>query len=309
MDFLEQFLETVLAEKNVSANSLLAYKRDLKDFSDFLKSIQLQSSLAVTTKDIDSFIQHLLSKNLSFRSIARKISTLRQYYLFLLTENAVQADLVTNIEVPRYSTKLPKILSIKEIKMLIDYCFKDTTAEGIRTLAMICLLYSTGLRVSELVSVKITDLKFDHNTGKIKNHFVILGKGNKERLVIMNDLTGDVISKYLPYRDFFSPLKNAKNSVYLFPSKAKQGYMTRQNFAILLKNAAINAGLSPDNVSPHILRHSFASHLLEGGADLKVIQELLGHVDISSTQIYTHVQPERLKHVIEKYHPASLKKY
>ncbi|KJV57253.1 phage integrase family protein [Orientia chuto str. Dubai] len=309
MDFLEQFFETMVAEKNVSANSLLAYKRDLQDFNDFLKYKQLKNALVVTAKDVDSFIYYLLDKDLSFRSIARKISTLKQYYLFLLTESIIQTEFITSIEVPRYKSGLPQILSIKEIKTLIDSCLKDTTAEGIRILAMICLLYSTGLRVSELVSIKITDLKFDYSSGKIKNHFTILGKGNKERLVVMNNFTSEIVFRYLPYRDFFSPFKNAKNSVYLFLSKAKQGYMTRQNFAILLKQAAVNAGLSPDSVSPHILRHSFASHLLEGGADLKVIQELLGHVDISSTQIYTHVQPKRLKHVIEKYHPAGLNKH
>ena len=164
-------------------------------------------------------------------------------------------------------------------------------------------LYATGLRVSELVSLKITNLSLNHVTGELKNYITIIGKGNKERLVIMNDSAIKAVKDYLGYREFFIPL--GKTSIYLFPSIAKQGYMTRQNFAILLKDAATNAGIDPMRVSPHVLRHSFASHLLAGGADLRVIQELLGHADISTTQIYTHVQINKLKDVMYKCHPLA----
>ncbi len=306
MNFMEQFFEMLSYERNASVNSLLSYKRDMQDFLDFLRKSSLPSSLLVTKDNIRNFIDYLINKNIGPRSIARKISTIKQYYLFLLAENVVQTNPVANIEVPRYNPGLPEILSLKEIEVLIDYCKKNTTAEGIRIFAMVCLLYSTGLRVSELVSIKVTNLKFDYNVDSIKNYFTILGKGNKERLVVINDVAVNAIKQYLSYRKLFIPINIAcENNVYLFPSKAKQGYMTRQNFAILLKQVALDAGLVAKNISPHVLRHSFASHLLEGGADLRVIQELLGHADISSTQIYTHVQPETLKHLMEKYHPAN----
>jgi integrase/recombinase XerD len=165
---------------------------------------------------------------------------------------------------------------------------------------MISLLYASGLRVSELVSLKITNLSINAGTKVIGNYINILGKGNKERMVIINNDAINAITKYLEYRNYFMPNPDNGN-LYLFPSKSKEGYMTRQNFALLL-NASIKAGIDPGKVSPHVLRHSFASHLLDGGADLRVIQELLGHSDISTTQIYTHVRQDKLREVMETHH-------
>lgn len=305
MDFLEQFLETVLAEKNAAINSLTAYKRDLLDFNEFLQTQEVRNPLHINKNTIRLFVDYLLSRHLSPRSIARKISTVKQYYNFLLTENIIQDDLVIGIDLPHYNAKLPRILSVTEIKTLIEHLFQDNTADGVRLAAMICLLYATGIRVSELVSIKVSDLKIDHKTSKIKNHLRVIGKGDKERLVIMNDVAVAMLEKYLQYHKLFTT--STKNNIYLFPSRASQGYMTRQNFAILLKKAALNAGLDSQAIAPHVIRHSFASHLLEGGADLRIIQELLGHADISTTQIYTHIQPEKLKAVINLHHPASSK--
>jgi integrase/recombinase XerD len=168
----------------------------------------------------------------------------------------------------------------------------------------VSLLYASGLRVSELVTLKIDDLIFEHSLEsgpkKLKNYFTIKGKGERERIVIINDTTSQSLEEYLKIRHIFST-----NSRFLFPSRSNLGHMTRQNFAILLKNAAISSGIDHRRVSPHILRHSFASHLLENGADLRVIQELLGHVDIATTQIYTHLQKSHLKKIIDECHPIN----
>jgi integrase/recombinase XerD len=169
---------------------------------------------------------------------------------------------------------------------------------------MISLLYASGIRVSELVSLKTTNLSINQATSVINNYISVTGKGAKERIVIINDVALKNLKEYLSYRTIFLPNPD-KDKLYLFPSKSSFGHMTRQNFALLLKNTSVNAGLDPARISPHVLRHSFASHLLAGGADLRVIQELLGHSDISTTQIYTHVRHEKLKEVVEKHHPLS----
>lgn len=206
---------------------------------------------------------------------------------------------------PKYQNKLPEILSIDQIKSLLEHCSQDNSPEGIRLNAMIHLLYASGLRVSELVSLKLADILTNKTSkGEVRKIFSVLGKGNKERVIVINEQAVISIAKYLAIRDVFVNKAKPRNLIYLFPSSALAGYMTRQNFAILLKSAALYAGLNPEHISPHILRHSFASHLLEGGADLRVIQELLGHADISTTQIYTHLQTNHLKKAL-LYHPLN----
>ncbi|ALA61699.1 site-specific tyrosine recombinase XerD [Rickettsia amblyommatis] len=304
MEFISQFLEMLLAERALSKNSILSYKRDLFDFQNYLAKQKL-SELNITTENIRDWIEYLASNDLQARSINRKISTIKSYYEFLISENHTAFNPVLNVDLPKYQNKLPEILSIGQIKSLLEHCSQDNSPEGIRLNAMIHLLYASGLRVSELVSIKLADILTNKTSkGEVRKIFSVLGKGNKERVIVINEQAVISIAKYLAIRDVFVNKAKPRNLIYLFPSSALAGYMTRQNFAILLKSAALYAGLNPEHISPHILRHSFASHLLEGGADLRVIQELLGHADISTTQIYTHLHTNHLKKAL-LYHPLN----
>ncbi|AFC74121.1 site-specific tyrosine recombinase XerD [Rickettsia montanensis] len=304
MGFISQFLEMLLAERALSKNSILSYKRDLFDFQNYLAKQKL-SELNITTENIRDWIEYLASNDLQARSINRKVSTIKSYYEFLISENHTAFNPVLNVDLPKYQNKLPEILSIDQIKSLLEHCSQDNSPEGIRLNAMIHLLYASGLRVSELVSLKLADILTNKTSkGEVRKIFSVLGKGNKERVIVINEQAVISIAKYLAIRDVFVNKAKPRNLIYLFPSSALAGYMTRQNFAILLKSAALYAGLNPEHISPHILRHSFASHLLEGGADLRVIQELLGHADISTTQIYTHLQTNHLKKAL-LYHPLN----
>ncbi|HJD56321.1 MAG TPA: site-specific tyrosine recombinase XerD [Rickettsia endosymbiont of Pyrocoelia pectoralis] len=304
MEFISQFLEMMIAERALSKNSILSYKRDLFDFRHYLTKQKL-SELNIIAEDIRNWIEYLANNDLQARSINRKISTIKSYYEFLISENHTEFNPVLNVDLPKYQNKLPEILSIEEIKKLLEYCTCDNSPEGIRLNAMIHLLYASGLRVSELVSLKLADILTNKTSkGEVKKIFTVLGKGSKERIIVINEQAINSIIRYLAIRDIFVNKLKPKNLIYLFPSSAEAGYMTRQNFAILLKDAALYAGLNPEHISPHVLRHSFASHLLEGGADLRVIQELLGHADISTTQIYTHLQTNHLKRAL-LHHPLS----
>lgn len=301
MEFIEQFLEMMVAERRIATNSLLSYKRDLLDFSQFLSRKKLLE-LHTKTEDLRDWIEYLAQNGLQPRSINRKISTIKSYYEFLISEKYTDFNPCLMVDLPKYSNKLPNVVSIQEIKTLLSYCDQEKGREAIRLKAMTHLLYASGLRVSELVSIKLTDILVNQLSKNIKKVFSIIGKGNKERMIVINEQAVGSLSDYLAIRDGFVSKKYPKSQFYLFASSSSSGHMTRQNFAILLKQAAIKAGLNPDNITPHSLRHSFASHLLEGGADLRVIQELLGHADISTTQIYTHVQTHHLKQALD-FHP------
>jgi integrase/recombinase XerD len=313
MQYLEQFVEMMVAERAIARNTINAYLQDIRDFSNFL-ILKSSNLIKANENEVREFIRNLSTQAISPRSIARKISSLRAYYDFLIEEKIVENNPARVVDTPKYATNLPATLSYSEIEQLIATTARDASPEGIRLDAMIKLLYASGLRVSELVSLKITDLQIElasqnkkapeFNFSSIKPYFTIKGKGGKERLVVINEVAIEALKRYLPIRPIFMT-SNRLCALYLFPSLSKMGYMTRQNFGLLLKNAAINSGLNPEKVSPHVLRHSFASHLLEGGADLRAIQELLGHSDINTTQIYTHVQPTKLKQVLDEMHPAS----
>ncbi|WP_250312154.1 site-specific tyrosine recombinase XerD [Rickettsia endosymbiont of Oedothorax gibbosus] len=305
MGFIEQFLEMMIAERGVANNSKLSYQCDLLDFQKFLLQNKL-SELNIKAENIRDWVEYLAENGLQARSINRKISTIKNYYEFLISEKHTNYNPTLMVDLPKYQTKLPSTLSIDQIKTLLLYCEQDKDTDSIRLKAMIHLLYASGLRVSELVSIKLTDILAnqmlqDKMSQNIKKIFSITGKGNKERMVIINEQAALSLLDYLTIRNNFISKKHLKSQNYLFCSSAASGHMTRQNFAILLKQAAIKAGLNPDNISPHTLRHSFASHLLEGGADLRVIQELLGHADISTTQIYTHIQTKHLKLALDRH--------
>lgn len=302
MKFIEQFLEMMIAERGIAKNSLLCYRRDLIDFQEFLVKNKL-AELELTDHHISDFIKDLAKSGLSARSINRKISSLKGYYSFLISENHTDYNPVLVIDLPKYHTGLPNFLSIEDISTLLQYCSQDKSPDGVRLNAMIHLLYASGMRVSELVSVKLADITSGNNFSEIRKSFLIRGKGGRERIIVINVQAQEALRQYLKVRNIFCSTKSAKARLYLFSGSAAEGHMTRQNFALLLKKACTCAGLDPDNISPHTLRHSFASHLLEGGADLRVIQELLGHSDISTTQIYTHVQTEHLKKTLRQLHP------
>lgn len=304
MKFLEQFLEMMIAERGIAKNSVLSYKRDLLDFNNFLIKNKLEE-LSLTDSHINKFIEELASIEISARSINRKISTLKNYYNFLISENHTNYNPALVVDLPRYHSKLPTFLPIEDIKTLLKYCNQDHSPEGLRLNAMIHLLYASGMRVSELVSIKLAEITSGNNFNLIRKSFLINGKGNKERVVVISEQAREALEQYLKIRKIFCSGKSHKAQNYFFASNSAQGYMTRQNFAILLKKACIEAGLDPDSISPHTLRHSFASHLLEGGADLRVIQELLGHSDISTTQIYTHIQTSHLKKTLQEFHPLA----
>lgn len=300
MIYLQRFLENCLAEKGCSTNSILAYKNDLQTFNTYLVTRCYQEGL-VSTEEIEQFVAKLKEQGLGPRSIARKISAIKSYYQFLMSEELISKNPTLMLESPKYRSKLPNILSIDEIKALVDFCAQDPSPESIRLTAMICLIYCSGLRVSELVSLKLADIML--KGGKIRDMFIIKGKGSKERAIITNDIALEKLNQYIACRDHFTP-----NSIYLFPSVSRQGYITRQNFAVSLKKAAYGAGLNGSRVSPHVLRHSFATHLLSNGADLRSIQTLLGHSDISTTQIYTQVSTGKLEEVMQKHPLAKYQK-
>lgn len=302
MNYIEPFLEMMLAERYISKNSFISYKKDLVDFADFLKGKNL-AELSIQPKEIEQYIRYLGSNSLSPRSISRKVSTIKSYYNFLISDSITDFNPVLSIDLPKYQSKLPNHLSIDEIRTLLEFCIQDQSPEGLRLSAMIHLVYASGLRVSELVAIKLSNLLIGKSN--IRDSFSIKGKGNKERMVVINNKAIEALTKYLEIRHYFSFGKPTKAQEFFFVSSSSLGHMTRQNFAIQLKKACLECGIDPDRVSPHALRHSFASHLLEGGADLRVIQELLGHADISTTQIYTHLQSSKLKETVELFHPLS----
>ncbi|KAF8818362.1 site-specific tyrosine recombinase XerD [Rickettsia endosymbiont of Cardiosporidium cionae] len=306
MNFIEQFLEAMLSEHAAAENSIISYKRDLQDFNKFLQCNNL-SETCVLDYHIELYVEFLISAKLSYRSIHRKISSIRGYYNFLISEGHVIHNPVLKVELPKLKSSLPKILSIDEILKLLHFTKNSSELEMIRMHAMIHLLYSTGVRVSELVSIKLLDITNTNADNTIRSSIIIKGKGCKERLVIINKYAKTAIQKYLKIRSLFYNNHLSKSSKYLFASNSSEGYMTRQNFALSLKKIANRVGLNISQVSPHVIRHSFASHLLQKGADLRVIQELLGHTDISTTQIYTHLNTQYLKNVVDKYHPLSNK--
>lgn len=302
MQYIEQFLEMTLAERAIAENSLISYKRDLMDFREFLTKHKINETSA-SADDIDNYIANLSANSIAPRSIHRKISTLKSYYNFLISEGHTTYNPTLIVDLPKYNNKLPAVLSIEEMRQLLEFCNQDGSPEGVRLSAMIHLIYASGLRVSELVSLKLINITSGMNASEIRKSFMVKGKGNKERIVVINDKAKAKLQEYLTIRNNFCRGKSQNAKTYFFPSQSSAGHITRQNFAQQLKQSTIKSGLDPNKVSPHKIRHSFASHLLEGGADLRVIQELLGHADISTTQVYTHVQSKQLKKVLRECHP------
>ena len=293
---IEAFLEMMSAERGARANTLAAYRHDLEAFAGHAKM-----GLAAASRDqIKSWLARL-SGQLAPSSQARRLSALRQFYGFLYSEE-MRADNPTEaVDSPKSRRPLPKILSAADMEAMIGAATREAekTAEGKRLLAIVELLYAAGLRVSELAGLPLDSIK-----GKEK-FIIVAGKGGKERLAPLNQQARAAVAAYLEVREEFLPQNNARAARYLFCSRGITGFLTRQRLHQLLKGLAVKAGLDPAKVSPHVLRHAFATHLVEGGADLRSVQTLLGHADIATTEIYTHVAGERLKRVVEKSHPLA----
>lgn len=283
MNYIDIFLEALSAEKGRSEKTLASYASDLNLANNAING----GLMKATESDIQKYLSNLPDKP---SSISRKASALRGFYKFLMLEKIITSNPTINLELPKRNRALPKFLTIDEIDLLISSAGDIRTSVRLR--AMIELLYASGLRVSELCELPIS--------GILGDKLLIHGKGAKERLVPMHTGAIDALNKWLE-------LRGDTNSKYVFPSNGKTGHITRDGFFKILKKCAVLAGISPNRVSPHVLRHSFASHLLAGGANLRAIQTMLGHEDISTTQIYTHVMPEKLKEIVSNHHPLSVK--
>jgi integrase/recombinase XerD len=296
------FLEMLSAERGAAANTLEAYRRDLEHFSSFLDNAGLVLH-DVGPADVRRYLRVLASEGLAATSRARRLSAVRQLFKFLAAEGRIPENPAETVAAPRRERPLPRILSVAEVDRLLAAASASAEAAGrdrvpaLRLAALIELLYATGLRVSELVSLPRRVLDGDERMLTIK------GKGGRERLVPMSSHARRALAVYLAASD--AEHKPGHRPKWLFPSHGASGHITRQHVGQELKELAMAAGLDPDRVSPHVLRHAFASHLLDRGADLRAVQQLLGHADISTTEIYTHVLEERLKKLVNDHHPLA----
>lgn len=301
-NLLEAFLEMLTAERGAARNTLLAYQRDLRQFFCWL-STQQSLLAAVQRQHIEDYTRFLAQRRgAGARSIARKLSAIRQFYRFLETEEAYPGNPAQLASPPKQGRRLPKLLQGAEIAALLNAATQDNTPTGLRLRALIAVLYASGLRVSELLTLTLEPMQMLLRQPDAEPILRIRGKGGRERLVVLNQQALQAVQAYLPEHAHFAATGNGQ---YLFPSRSKLGHLTRQHFHQQLKQLAVRAGLDAARVSPHVLRHAFATHLLEGGADLRVVQQLLGHVDISTTQIYTHVLTDALRYTLETCHPLA----
>lgn len=299
---VELFLDMQAAERGAGANTLSAYRNDLDDLSAHLRAGG-GSIVDADTDDLRGFLASLAERGFKASSLARRLSAVRQLYRFLYAEGKRTDDPAAVLEGPKRARTLPKVLSIAEVDALMVQARRDVDdgkqppAQRLRSARLLCLLevvYATGLRVSELVALPASAARRDQHM------LVVRGKGGKERLVPLNQAAKRAMTEYLALR---AEAKHDAQSKWLFPSFGEQGHLTRQHFARELKALGTACGIAPARLSPHVLRHAFASHLLHNGADLRVVQTLLGHADISTTQIYTHVLEERLKSLVRDLHP------
>jgi integrase/recombinase XerD len=288
---VEAFLEMLMAERGASLNTRIAYENDLRHFAQAAK----RDIANAEARDVRSYIERLERDGFDASTAARRLSTLRQFFRFLLGENVRTDDPSAVIDAPKRGRRLPKVLLETEIAGLLAAARALDGDQGLRATALLEVLYAAGLRVSELLSLPVSAAAARGGV------LIVRGKGNKERMVPLTRAAKEALKRWLPART----KRNGDPSPWLFPSANRKKHLTRQWFARLLKDLAISAGLDPCRVSPHVLRHAFASHLLAHGADLRAVQEMLGHADIATTQIYTHVLEERLKNAVREHHPRA----
>lgn len=298
---VESFLEMMSAERGTARNTLEAYHRDLTDYAGFLAG-RGRGLTTADSEDIRAYLGALEATGLAASTAARRLSALRQFHKFLYSDGVRTDNPVTVIDSPRLGRPLPKVLSVAEVDRLLALAREEADLgeragrpEPVRLMCLIELLYATGLRISELVALTVQAVQVDDRV------LTIRGKGGRERLVPLSRPAREAVARQLRAER----AAGAGGSPWLFPSHGGQGHVTRQFVARSLKALAARAGLAPTKVSPHVLRHAFASHLLAGGADLRAVQQMLGHADISTTQIYTHVLAERLREVVTSRHPLA----
>ena len=293
---IEAFLEMMAAERGASARTIAAYADDLKRLAAYLAG-QNTRLVGADAAALRSFLADGHRRRLAARTAARRIACFRQFFGFLCAERRRPDDPTLAIDNPRLSAPLPRYLNESEVERLLAAARAIPDAPGLRAVALLEVLYATGLRVSELVALPAS-------AGRAEEVLIVIGKGAKERMVPLGDDARAALKAYQAARPAFIPA-DGKSSPWLFPSPSRSGHLTRDGFAKLLKDIAVKAGLSPSKVSPHVLRHSFATHLLAHGADLRSLQQMLGHSDISTTQIYTHVLSDRLSRLVTEHHPLA----
>ncbi|AHX04694.1 tyrosine recombinase [Ehrlichia japonica] len=302
--YVNIFLEAIAAEKHISHNTYQSYKTDLFGLCEFID----RDNLLLTNTDINelqNYVRFLHKKGYKANTVSRKISAIKNLYRFLYKDNIIENDPTLYLDSPKLSRSLPKALSLEEVSILLDVAALDVSPDGRRVNAIINILYSSGVRISELVCLKFREVKeaLDHGNSEIC-HMRIQGKGKKERMILLNLVAVTSIQKYMEVYECFVPNKY-KLSQWLFPGTKFDNHVTRQRVGQLLKGLAVNAGIDATRISPHKLRHSFATHLLNNGSNIIFIQKMLGHANLATTQIYTHIASEKLKNVLLEFHPLS----
>ncbi|MGH1399052.1 MAG: site-specific tyrosine recombinase XerD [Alphaproteobacteria bacterium] len=307
---VDAFLEMLTTERGAAKNTVQAYWRDLADVSLYLRNEKSSDVNSATTDELKAYLKDLAAKKntkgnkntlIAVRTVARRLSALRQYYRFLISESKRADDPTSTIESPKQTRTLPKTLSEGEVDQLIKTAARGGKPEAVRLVALLEILYASGLRVSELVGLPMSAI------GEDSQFLLVTGKAGRDRMVPLSEPAQEAMGKYMDVRKVFIGSENqARQEQWVFPSRTSDsGHLTRQRFAQLLKDLARAAEVDEDRVSPHILRHAFATHLLSRGADLRSVQKMLGHADIATTQIYTHMVDGGLKKTVEEKHPLS----
>ena len=293
---IEDFIHYLVVERGLASNTIESYKRDLVKYAEYLKKVETVSSFEeVTREHIIAFMRYMMENGKSSKTIARHVASIRSFHQFLLREHIVDKDPSAHIETPQVERTLPKVLSPDEVEALLT-APDESTPFGKREKAMLELLYATGIRVTELMNLNVEDV---HMTmGFVR----CIGKGDKERIVPMGKMASEALQKYIEESRPKLLKRNQKEEALFLNHHGRR--LTRQGFWKILKKLALSAQIEKE-LTPHTLRHSFATHLLENGADLRAVQEMLGHADISTTQIYTHVTKKRLKDVYNEFHPRA----
>lgn len=306
---VDSFLDMLTTERGAAMNTRQAYWRDLADFSLFLRAGVKKEIVDATSAEIKSYLDDLGTKihvkgqnqsQIATRTVARRLSALRQFYRYLVTENIRKDDPTSTIESPKQTRTLPKTLSEAEVSTLIKTASNGGGSDSVRLVCLLEMLYATGLRVSELVGLPLSAI------GEDAQFLMVAGKGGRERMVPLSEPAQNAVRAYMDVRAQFIAGDDKTQGQWMFPSRTSEsGHLTRQRFAQLLKDLADTAQIDASRVSPHILRHAFATHLLSNGADLRSVQKMLGHADIATTQIYTHIVGEKVKKTVDEKHPLS----
>ena len=291
---LDSFLTYLAVEKGLSKNTIESYGRDVRKLALFLQENKITSIHDISYEKIRDFLSHFKKQGFSDTTTVRTIVSIKQFFKYLRLEKIIEEDPTSQIQTPKMKKSIPGVISLEDVERVLA-APDESTPEGIRDLAMLEVLYATGIRVSELIGLKLNEVNFE------MGFVIVYGKGSKERIVPIGEKAQEKLKTYMAQSR--PSLLKSREAKELFVTR-RGGGMTRQGFWKLIKTYALKSGITKD-ISPHTLRHSFATHLLERGADLRAIQIMLGHSDISTTQIYTHVEGERLKEIHKKYHPRS----